>query len=460
MQDVVVASNRGPLSFAPGPDGSPVPAGSAGGLATALHALLAGSGATWVAAALGDADRDAVARGLVHEDGLRIVMVEASPEDFSLAYDVVANATLWFCHHHLFDLVRSPRLDHHFEDAWGAYRRVNREFARAIAGAAPAGARVLVQDYHLSLVGAMLREERPDLRTVHFTHTPFADPEMLRVLPDPVVDELLEAMAGFGACGFHTERWERAFRSAYEERGDAPATFSSPLGPNPGALEERAAAPEVGIERARLLERVGDRRLIVRVDRVELSKNLLRGFWAYDELLARSPGLRDEVVMVALAYPSRQGLDAYAAYRTEVEEAAARVNERWGTPRWRPVELAIDDNRDRALAALSIYDVLLVNPIRDGLNLVAKEGPLVNVRDGVLVLSREAGAWEELGRAAIGVNPFDVTATVTALERALSMTPEQRAERARTLRETVTARCASDWLVDQLEVASGLEVRP
>lgn len=460
MQDVVLASNRGPLSFAPGPDGSPVATGSAGGLATALHALLAGSGAMWVAAALGDADREAAALGMVHEDGLRIVTVESSPEDFALAYDVVANATLWFCHHHLFDLVRSPRLDRGFRDAWDAYRRVNQDFSRAIAEAAPVGARVLVQDYHLALVGAMLKDARPDLRTVHFTHTPFADPAMLHVLPDAVVDELLGAMAGFGACGFHTQRWERAFRAAYQGRGDAPSTFFAPLGPNPGALVEQASSPGVAAERERLLERVGARRLVVRVDRVELSKNILRGFWAFDELLARTRGLHDEVVMVALAYPSRQGLDAYSAYRSEVERTAAAINERWGSPQWRPVELVIDDNRDRALAALSLYDVLLVNPIRDGLNLVAKEGPLVNERDGMLVLSHEAGAWEELEGVALGVNPFDVSATASALSHALAMPAEQRADRARTLKEIVSARCASDWLHDQLEVAARLPKGP
>jgi trehalose 6-phosphate synthase len=133
-----------------------------------------------------------------------------------------------------------------------------------------------------------------------------------------------------------------------------------------------------------------------------------------------------------------------------------RINERWGTPEWTPIVAQVADNRERSVAALARYDVLLVNPVRDGLNLVAKEGPVVNENDGVLVLSREAGAWEELHAGAFGVNPFDVTGSAQALHLALGMEHSARAERSRTLRELVLARTASDWLDDQLRVAGQL----
>ncbi len=458
VADLVVVSNRGPLSFRLDARGRPEATGSAGGLAGTLHPLLAGSGVIWVSASMSQADRLASAEGLMAEDGLSIVPVHPDPDVYRMAYDVIANATLWFCHHHLFDLARRPRFDRHWQKAWSAYRTYNELFADSVATHAPNGATVLVQDYHLALCGTMLRQSRPDLRTVHFSHTPFADPNMLRVLPDAAAAELLEGMAGFGACGFHTARWEAAFRTCFDDAVlsgelEAPATFHAALGPDPEAMgveAQSAACRAAGTELDRL---IGDRKLIVRVDRVELSKNILRGCWAFEDLLESRPEWRDRVVLLALAYPSREGLADYLAYRAEVEHTVARINETWGTARWTPIVLDVADARERSVAALQRYDVLLVNPVRDGLNLVAKEGPLVNRTDGILVISREAGAWEELRSAAIGINPFDVSGTSDALYRALTMDGPQRARWASELRDLVLGHTAADWLADLLAAA-------
>jgi trehalose 6-phosphate synthase len=466
MADVVVVSNRGPLSFRLDASGRPEPAGSGGGLAASFHRLLAGTGATWVFAPMGEADRLAAAEGLMLEDGLRLVTVPLDADTYRMAYDVVSNASLWYCHHHLFDLPRRPRFDRHWREAWDAYRRLNRAFADAVAGAAAEGSVVLVQDYHLSLTGRMLAEARPDLATVHFSHTPFAGPDMLRVLPSDVAGELLAGMAGFGCCGFHTRRWEAAFRDCYadpELAGSArplvaPPTFHSPLGPDPEAVLEEAAAAECDSAAEGLSASIGDRLAIVRVDRIELSKNILRGLHAFDELLERRPRWRGRVVLVALAYPSREGLADYLAYRSEVEHTVSRINERWATGDWTPILLDLADDRARSVAALRHYDVLLVNPVRDGLNLVAKEGALANRNDGVLVISREAGAWAELHPAALGVNPFDVTATADALDAALAMDAAERARRAGELRRLVAGRTAADWLADLLGAADRLSL--
>lgn len=457
----MVVSNRGPISFELDEDDRPAPSGTAGGLAGTLRPLLLGTGATWVAASMSEADRRAAAEGLMTENGLRIVTVEPDPDVYRMAYDVVSNAALWFCHHHLYDLPRRPRFDRHWFEAWDAYRHVNLLFADAVAAEAPDGATVLVQDYHLSLVGSALAKARPDLRTVHFSHTPFADPNILRTLPTAAAGELLAGMAGFGACGFHTTRWEASFRGAFADPELAvpagvdrpPPTFVAPLGPDPEAVVAEAgtvAVTEAGAELDRL---VAGRRLLVRVDRVELSKNILRGFWAFEELLDTEPRWRGQVVFLALVYPSRQGLADYLAYRAEVEHTAARINETWGSPDWTPILLDVADDRDRSVAALARYDVLLVNPVRDGLNLVAKEGPLLNAVDGVVVLSREAGAWDELQESAVGINPFDVTATARALDLALGMDGDERSSRAATLRSAVLGRTADDWFADQLAAA-------
>jgi trehalose 6-phosphate synthase len=356
----------------------------------------------------------------------------------------------------MWDLPLRPRFDRHWRVAWAGYRAYNVAMAEAVAARADEGADVLVQDYHFSLLGRMLAQARPDLSIVHFLHTPFADPGTLGVLPDDVRAELLDGMAGYKSCGFHAHKWEAAFLACYERAGRAaPTTFVAPLGPDADVLEAEAAAPRCAEAAAALRLETGGRRLIVRSDRLEPSKNIVRGMLAFEELLVARPEWRGEAVHVVLSYPSRQGLAEYLAYGADVEHTAERINHTHGTAGWTPIMLSVRDDYARSLAALSISDVLLVNPVRDGLNLVAKEGPLLNRADGVLVLSSEAGAYEELaGAGAVGINPFDISGTADALHRALRMPAEERARRASTLRTAVLARTSAQWWDDQLAAAS------
>jgi trehalose 6-phosphate synthase len=457
--DTIVVSNRGPLTFRTGPDDALVPVRAAGGLASSLHRILGGSGTTWASVTMGPADREAVTRGLMREDGLDLVPVVIDDDTYRQAYDVVANTTLWYCHHHLFDLPHRPRFDRYWRTAWEGYRAYNRAVADVVSERAADGATVLVQDYHFSLLGRMLAERRPDLRSVHFLHTPFAAPAMLGVLPDAVAAELLDGMAGYSACGFHCHKWEADFNACYAGRA-APRTFVAPLGIDAGVLEEEAASPGCAAAAVALRAEVGGRRVIARTDRMEPSKNIVRGMLAFEELLVAHPEWRGEVVHVAFAYPSRQGLAEYLAYGADVVHTAERINHAFrshGADGWTPILLSVEDDWARSLAALTISDVLLVNPVRDGLNLVAKEGSLLNTADGVLVLSHEAGAWEELalaGNGALGVNPFDVSGTADVLHAALSMGAPERARRAGALRGAVRARTSADWWADQLAAAA------
>jgi trehalose 6-phosphate synthase len=453
-QDLVIVSNRGPLSFVPGPDGTPVPRRGAGGLVSSLGPAVAGTGATWVAAAISDTDRQAAAAGVVEAEGFRFRSLVIEPERYRQFYDTIANATLWFVNHSLFDLPRRPLFDRHWHEAWSTYVDVNHAFAGVVADDAPDGATVLVHDYHLTLVGAELVRLRPDLRTAYFHHTPFCDPSGLRVLPDKVATQLLQGMAGSGACGFHSPRWSTAFEAcAASVLGAAPPTFVAPAAVDVEDLTAQARSAECKQELAALEQQVGDRHVIVRVDRLELSKNLVRGFLAYEGLLEAHPRWRERVVFAAFLYPSRDGLPEYLAYRTQVENLVARINDRWSTPSWTPILLDVSDSFHRSLAALCRYDVLLVNPVRDGLNLVACEGPVVNRRDGVLALSPEAGAWDRLGQAALAVHPFDVTAAAATLAEALAMDGEARAARATVLRDTVARTTPRLWLEQQLAAA-------
>jgi trehalose 6-phosphate synthase len=449
---VVIVSNRGPVSFHE-EDDALVARRGAGGLVTGLGSL-SGADATWIAAAISDGDRRAADQGAIDTEGFRVRLLAFDPEQYAMAYDVVSNANLWFVHHHLFELARRPRFDSSFARAWDAYRAVNHRFADAVAEEAPDDAAVLVQDYHLTLLAPRLRDQRPDLRLVHFSHTPFAVPDLLRVLPAEPLTELLDGMAEHDACGFHSARWAAAFiDSCREILGQAPTTFVSPLAPDADDIRATAASPTCQRALDTLDATVGDRQLIVRVDRIELSKNLLRGFQAFDDLLTRHPDLRGQVVFAAFCYPSREGLPEYLAYRQEVEWSVRHLNDKWATDTWTPILFDPSDDYPRSVAALRRYDVLLVNPIRDGLNLVAKEGALVNDRDGLVVLSTEAGAFDELEGVVRAVNPFDVSATADALAGALRTGLDDRREESAELRRRAEARSPRAWLADQLEAA-------
>jgi trehalose 6-phosphate synthase len=453
--ELVVLSNRGPLSFSRAADGAVVARRGAGGLVVTLGPGVERDRAAWVCAAVGEDDAEAVRQGVMDAEGFHIQPVVIEADDYQAYYDVVANQTLWFCLHGLWDLPRRPRFDRHWWAAWERFRAVNEAFASAAASCASPGATVLVQDYHLALVPALLARARPDVRTAAFVHTPWCSPGELAVLPDSVGTALLEGLAGGGACGFHSARWADAFVACCQERlGRTPATFVSPAAPDVADLRKVAGSEACAHELEGLEELIAGRRLIVRVDRIELSKNVLRGFWAFDELLESRADLRGHVVFAAMVYPSRQGLSEYLAYGQEVQALVGQINAKWaGLAGGPPIVLDPKDNYPRSVAALRRSDVLLVNPIRDGLNLVAKEGPLVNDRDGVVVLSRQAGSWDELGAHAVGINPWDVSGTAGALAGALDMPAGERAIRASALRKVVDDRSPLDWFDDQRAAA-------
>jgi trehalose 6-phosphate synthase len=447
---MIIVSHRGPYTFVRRPDGSFETRRGAGGVVSALGPLLAGKGHLWVAATMTDDDRAALRAGAARAEAIDVALLDLDPVLHRLHYDVVSNSVLWFLHHGLFDLPRRPRFDRRFREAWDAYVEVNRNFAAAVTEQAPEGDVVLVQDYQLALVPGMIRADRPDLRVSHFTHTPFCGPDGIRVLPDEAARSLCSSMAG-GPAGFHTQRWVANYQASVRDvLGSEPAAFCASFGPDRGALEAVAASAETAAARESLAALVGDRRVVLRTDRIEPSKNIVRGFLAYDLLLEEHPEWRERVVFVALLYPSRQSLLEYLAYSQEVELAAARVNERWARPGWTPVIVDSRDDFPRSVAGLERYDVLLVNPLKDGLNLVAKEGPLANRSDGVLCLSREAGAFDELGDVALAVQPYDLEQTAAALHTALSMEPAERVARAAELKVRAGARTPHDWLVDQL----------
>jgi len=477
---VLVASNRGPVTFSAAEGGGLRSRRGGGGLVSGLSAIRPGAGQArplWVCAALNDADRRAsrAAPGgrldqTGHDTGTCAVrMLDVEQVVFDRAYNAVSNRTLWFVQHMLYAPASQPHFGPTFARDWDAYEHYNAMFADALAAEAAPGAAVLVQDYHLFLAPGMLRARRPDLRISHFSHTPWAPPEYFRMLPDDVGRAVLASLLGADRLGFLTDAWAEAFcrcaRAVLGAETRGPAEDGSrvvtvdgrrtvvnvhPLGVDGPELLARAGERDVLARTAELAEVIGDRKVIVRVDRTELSKNIVRGLDAYRELLRRHPRWRGRVVHLVCAYPSRHDLPEYREYTAAVQRIAAEIEDEFATDSWRPLRLEMTDDYPRSLAALGLADVLVVNPLRDGMNLVAKEGPVLARSGTALVLSREAGACAELHTDSIVVNPYDIGATAEAMHAALLMPADERAERCQRLAAIAAAAPPARWFADQL----------
>lgn len=473
---VVVASNRGPVAFEWNGSGQLEARRGAGGLVTALTGALHAAEGTWVAAAMSDGDREAARAapgGVIdmraHGSAYRLRYLDIPAETYDGYYNRISNGILWFAHHYLWDAVRSPSFGDVEHRAWADYVEVNHRFAEALAeeGARQPGRPVfLVQDYHLALVPRMLRELAPESLIAHFSHTSIAGPTYLRILPTEMHDALLQGMLGADVLGFHSQAWAENFlmsarslpgvradlaRSRIGVDGRQVRVRIHPISVDARGLRESAADPEARRRRREINRRRGNQRLILRVDRLELSKNIVRGFQAYELLLRRSPAWRGRVRFLALLSPSRMELDAYRTYAEECLAEAERINRELGEEGWVPIEVHVKDDYVGAVAAYGLYDVLLVNPVIDGMNLVAMEGPLLNRRHGVLVLSRNAGAFGRLGRYAVPVHPFDLGEMADALGAALEMPLDERQRRARGLSRLVLANPPERWVGGQLE---------
>jgi trehalose 6-phosphate synthase len=468
---VLLASNRGPVSFVR-ENGSLRGRGGGGGLAAALSSVPSQAGMLWVCTALSDADR-AVAREAPrgrldlagYDTGVPVRLLDIDPGTVERAYNGVANSVLWFVHHMLYDTPTEPVFDSGFVHAWTSYLDYNTTFATALAEEAAPGARVLVQDYHLSLVPRLLRELRPDLAIAHFSHTPWAPPDYFQLLPADTGLALLTGLLAADHLGFLADRWAKAFLDCCEvvlgatvDRENAVVEYAGrrvqvavhPLGVDAESFRTRVNQSDVASAVEVLRGLVGDRRLVARVDRAELSKNIVRGLLAYQDLLRRYPRWRGRVTHLALTYPSRQDLPRYREYTATMRRVADQIVDEFATSDWNPLVLAIEDDYPRSLAAYRLAEVALVNPIRDGMNLVAKEFAVASDNGCALVLSREAGVAAEFDDAALLVNPFDVTGTADALHAALSMGDDERRERCARLASAAGAYPPSRWLSEQV----------
>ncbi|MDQ3669248.1 MAG: trehalose-6-phosphate synthase [Actinomycetota bacterium] len=471
---LIVVSNRPPVTFWRA-NGERVAKRGGGGLVTALRSLVEYHDVTWIASAMGAEDRAVAAEArdeAVEEtarDGsrYRLRLVSHDERAYDWFYNVVANPVLWFAQHYLWGLATSPDVDPGLHHAWtDGYVAVNRNFADAVLTELERepNATVFFHDYHLYVAPGLVREQVPEAVLAHFVHIPWPQPDYWRVLPEPIRRALHEGILANDVVSFHTERWRRNFLRCCEDIAGAEVDYSAheakagdrlvaarscPISVDAREFEELAESEEVVAIERELVERRPEF-LILRVDRTDPSKNVVRGFRAFELYLDAHPEMHRRVEMLALLDPSRQDIPEYAEYMGAIHRAARVVNDRFQQDDWRPLNLQIEDNFAQAVAAYKQYDVLLVNAIFDGMNLVAKEGPLVNTRDGVLILSENAGAHEELGRYALSVNPFDVEGQAQAIEQAISMAADEKRARLEAIRERIREHDIRSWIESQL----------
>jgi len=478
---LIVVSNRGPASYARAADGTRVARRGGGGLVTALRGLVDRHDVTWIASAMTAEDRvvskenDGRAFAETSRDGspFRLRLVAHPSQAYDWFYNVVSNPTLWFIQHYLWDLKATPNLDQGLHYAWEkGYVAVNWNFAKAVLDELDAepDATVFFHDYHLYLAPRFVREARPGAALQHFVHVPWPQADYWHVLPLAIRQQVHEGLLANDVVGFHTTRWQRSFlrccidftaaecdvrAGRAEYNGREIRVTANPISVDTREFDELAESPAVRAAEDALLPRRPEK-LILRVDRTDPSKNIVRGFRAFELYLDEHPEMHWRVGMLALLDPSRQDIPEYAEYVGAIQREARRVNDRYAAVGWTPIDLRIQDDFAASVAAYRQYDVLLVNAVFDGLNLIAKEAPLVNTRDGVLILSENTGAHDELGDFAVTINPFDVAGQAEAIHEALELSDAERRRRIEGIRARVREHDLAAWLEAELHAHEGI----
>jgi trehalose 6-phosphate synthase len=472
---LILLSNRGPVMFDRDDAGNVVTNRGGGGLVTALTGLLRRRDALWIASAMTDEDVEASLRGggrgfevELDEATYRIRLVASDAEAYDRFYNVIANPLLWFIQHYLWDLSNVPDIRTLEREAWEqGYKVVNRDLAEAALDEIDGLEEplVMVHDYHLYTCPGIIRRQRKDAFLHHFVHIPWTHPDAWRVLPAGMRTEIFEGLLANDIIGFHTRSYCNNFLQCCRELMGLETDFQRqavlhgdretwvrpyPLAIDCPSFERVAAGRAVAEHEEEILRRRRDH-MILRVDRADLSKNVLRGFTAFDIFLDQHPEFRERVTFVAHLQPSRQDVPEYLEYLEKIEALVAVVNHRHGTTDWMPIDLRLRDDFEEAVALYKHFDLLLVNAMWDGMNLVSKEGPLVNEHNGMVILSENTGAHEELGDCAISVNPFDVQEQADAIHQALTASPEERRRRWERLHTIITSRTPADWIEDQFE---------
>ncbi len=487
QRSLIVASNRGPVEHYVAPDGRPEARRGSGGIVTALNSLAHAAPFTWVSSAMGEGDRlvaTASPGGSYksplpgHKIDLRYVVTPRRV--YHKYYNVLCNPLLWFLQHYMWNPPYNPNVDSSVHDAWAnGYLPVNQAFAQEVVDQARANDLppvVIVHDYHLYLLPEQVRRELPDAIILHYVHIPWPTPRYWQMIPSAISRRICSSLVNADIVGFQTQQDRESFLASVEafvpdatvgpdrqsviRDGRATRVEVYPLSINVSEVQRIASSPRAIEHEENLRSRKSGATAIVRIDRAEPNKNVVRGFRAYELLLTRHPELKGKVNFLAFLVPSRTHIRQYQRYMEEIQQVVDRINEKFGAEDWQPVTTFMENNYTLAIAGMRLYDVLLVNTLIEGMNLVAKEGPVVNTRNGVLVLSETSGAFEQLAEGAVPVSPTDVEGTMEALHTAVTMVPEERKRRAEALAQSINHHDLNHWICRQLEDVCSLLREP
>jgi trehalose 6-phosphate synthase len=468
-------SNRGPVEHQLTQDGQIQARRGSGGVVTAYNSIIRNVNFTWVASAMGEGDRKVAenAQGLgipspVPNQSVQLRYVVTPRRVYHKYYNVFCNPLLWFLQHYMWSSPYTPNVDGSVHDAWeNGYVAVNKAFADSVIAEAQSKTTppyVVIHDYHLYLAPLFIRQAIPEATISHFIHIPWPSPAYWLLIPGYIRSAICRALCQCDIVGFQCMRDARGFLETCKEFlsdaviNDAEMTVtldertvrvhSYPISIDTEELGRIADSPRSLDYEQRLAPLCSDN-TIVRVDRLEPSKNVVRGFKAYELLLERHPDIRGKVTFFAFLAPSRTRVRQYQRYAKDVDDQVQLVNSQYGTESWTPIHTFYENNYTQAVAGLRLYDVLLVNPVIDGMNLVAKEGPIVNTKNGTVILSESVGAYDQLKRGVLAVSPTDIEGTAQAMYKALTMTQQEREQRATLLRETIEREDITNWLETQ-----------
>ena len=476
QRPLILVSNRGPVEHQMSGDGWPEARRGSGSVVTAFNSLAQKFEFTWVASAMGEGDRVVSENGQGphiksplpgHEINLRYVVTPRRV--YHKYYNILCNPLLWFLQHYMWNPPYNPNVDAAVHDAWeSGYIPVNQAFANAVISEAQALEQapiVIGHDYHLYLMPEFVRKEVPEAVIQHFVHIPWPTPQYWHMIPDYIIRRICESLCTTDLLGFQTIGDVRCFLDTVEEfvpdvtvdrtshtvarNGRTTSVKVYPISINVEEVQRIANSPRALDYENRLSADTGDV-TIVRIDRAEPNKNIVRGFRAYELMLTRYPELKGKVKFLAFLVPSRTHIRQYQRYMDEIQQVIQQINNNHGTDDWQPIVPFIENNYTQAIAGMKLYDVLLVNTIIEGMNLVAKEGPVVNNRDGVLVLSHSSGVYQQLSDGAISVSPTDIEGTMEALHQAITMSAEDRKARAARMLNSVCREDINHWLYQQM----------
>jgi len=475
-KEIIVASNRGPVLFKRDDRGKIELIRGAGGIVGSMIPFMQKTRGTWVSSAIGECDHymDHEYQGKVpiplEDPEYYVQFIKTSEETYNGFNGKFANPLLWFIHHSMWNPPYSPCADDELHQAWDSYQYVNSRFAAAIGEDVRNSKKtpiVMLQDYHIYLTPRLIREEHPDVLMSQFVHIPFPPPEIFQQLPNHMQIEILESILTNDILGFHIPRYKNNFLRTVKQilpqalvddmvgdilyNGHVCHVRTYPISIDLETIQKHAQNPMVILKEKEVDELVGNCKLIYRTDRADLSKNIIRGFQAYDMFLEKYPEWKENVKFVATLMSSRQDIKIYREYTDNIRDIVKKINEKHATPDWEPIKYICRGDYDLVVALLKRYDVLMVNPILDGMNIVAKEGSAVNENNGALILSTGAGCYEELKEGALCINPYDIRQTAESINTALLMDEKTKKQLIKNARAVLTRNNLNKWVSDQLK---------